>query len=794
MSGPVRKLSLDEASSLTAGAAMWASVGIPDAGIASFTMADGPMGVASGNVDERDISLLTPCPTALGASWDRELVRKVGRVVGGDAVARGVDAVLGPNLNLARSPLAGRAFEYFSEDPFLAGCLGAAWITGLQETGTGAVAKHMVCNDSETARDSVDVQVDEATLREVYLLPFELAHEADCRAFLAAYNKVNGAWCSESARVLSDIVKDEWGFDGLIMSDWFGTHSGVDAINAGLDLEMPGPARVMGQKLADAAAHGAVAEGRLQDAAERVARVAQRVTGPKAAPADPSAAEAVLEEAAAAGMVLLRNEGGILPLSPASLTKLAVIGPNAAAPCYQGGTFAKIAVAPGTPSPIEGIRARFGEACEIVFEPGVDPQPRLPAMPVRPARDIGDGCTTGMTIDYFASEDCSGAPLTSETRDTNSLVWFVGVHDQARFDRAGSVRATGRFSVTQSGAHRFYVGSTGAARLSVNGAEAVRAGGTVDARDVMGVLKRGDAEFADVVLEAGTQVEVEVTFRFVGARVHGLWFGVRSPDSAEAMLARAIDAARSADAVVLIVGETSDSSVESKDRADTKLAEAQLELIRAVTAVNPRTIAVVNVGHAFDAEWGDLCAALLVAWYPGQGFAHALASVLAGDREPGGRMPVSIAQCESDYPAFDLTPAADGSLVYAEGSRIGYRGLIADGRPARHPVGSGEGYARFAWSAARVEGESVHVTVTNTSDRAGAEVVQLYRDAPECALLGFAKVWLGAGEAAQVVIQPDPRLLRHWQPQGWQAMRGPIAVRLARSAEDGGIPLVLMRS
>ena len=226
-------LSFEQACALTAGAAMWKSVAVPEAGIPSFTMGDGPMGIASGNVDERDVSLLSPCATALGASWDVEVARKVGSVVGSDAVARGIDAVLAPNLNLARSPLAGRAFEYFSEDPLLAGVLGAAWIAGLQSTGTGAVPKHLVCNDSETGRDYVNVRVDERTLREVYLLPFELAAEAGCAGMLAAYNKVNGNWCSESAHVLTDIVKGEWGFDKLIMSDWFGTHSSDGTINAG---------------------------------------------------------------------------------------------------------------------------------------------------------------------------------------------------------------------------------------------------------------------------------------------------------------------------------------------------------------------------------------------------------------------------------------------------------------------------------------------------------------------------------------------------------------------------------
>lgn len=767
---------------------MWSTVAVPEAGIPSFSMADGPMGVASGNVDERDISLLTPCPTALGASWDLEIVEAVGRVVGDDAVARDVDAILAPTFNLARSPLAGRAFEYFSEDPLHAGIMGAAWIKGLQASGTGSIMKHGVCNDSETERDTVDVQVDERTLREVYLLPFEIGAEAGALGLLAAYNKVNGKWNTEQGHVLNDIVKGEWNFPYVIMSDWFATHSTDGTINGGLDLEMPGPARFMGPKIAAAVEAGQVEETRVRDAAARVAATARKVREHKAPPA--GNAEQVLEAAAVEGFVLLRNEDAMLPLDPKSVKRIAVIGPNAAAPCYQGGTFAKIAVAPDTPTPIEAIRARYSADCEVVFEPGVDPQPRLPTMPAAPARDLGDGCTAGMTIDYFASEDCSGEPLSSETRNTNSLVWFVGVHEQGRFDQPGSIRASGRFTPSQSGTHTLYLGSTGAARMLVDCKDVLRAGKLRETSDVMGILKSGEADSVEIELEAGREVLVTVEFHFAGARVHGLWYGIRSPDSPEAMLARAIEAARDADAVFLIVGETSDSSVESKDRQDTKLAPEQLRLIEAVCAANPRTAAVVNVGHGFDAEWGSQAAALLVAWYPGQRFAPALASVLAGDREPGGRLPVTIARDEADYVGLNLQPDADGKLEYSEGTRLGYRGLIANGTPARHPFGSGFGYARFEIADATVDGLTVSVTVRNVSERAGSEVVQVYRDAPETALVGFAKVRLQPDEERRVDIAVDPRMLRLWN-DGWQDLPRPLALRVARDAEDPGLPVTL---
>jgi beta-glucosidase len=771
-----RELSFEEQCALTAGAAMWKSVAVPEAGINSFTMADGPMGIASGNVDERDVSLLSPCPAAIGASWDVETARKVGRVIGSDAVARGVDAVLAPNINLARSPLAGRAFEYFSEDPFLTGVMGAAWINGLQSTGTGAIAKHLVCNDSETDRDRVNITVDERTLREVYMLPFEFAAAAGCAGMMAAYNKVNGDWCSESAHVLTDIVKREWDYDKLIMSDWFGTHSSDATINAGLDMEMPGPARFMGSKLSEV---DGVARDRIADAAARVAATAAQVTGPKSAPLPFAEAQAILQDAAADGFVLLKNDNDLLPLSPGTVKRIAVIGPNAAAPCYQGGTFAKIAVAPDTPTPIEAIRARYGAKTEIIFEPGVDPQPRLPVMPMP------------MTLDYFTNSDLDGAPHFTETRTTNSLVWFQGQHTQSTFDQPGAIRATGRFTASQSGTYRFFLGATGVTRLLIDGEELMCAGGPVESKDVMGVLKRGDADVAERHLEAGRQISVTVEFTYTGARCQGLWYGIRSPDSPEAMLARAVEAAQSADAVFLIVGETSDNSVESKDRKDTHLAANQIALIHAVTAANPSTAVIANVGHAFDTSWEDRAAALMLVWYPGQGFASALASVLAGDREPGGRMPVSVAMNEADYAGINTAPDANGNLAYRDGVNIGYRALIAGSTPARHALGSGMGYAIFEWCDVAPDGGGIGVTVRNVSDRAGSEVIQLYRDTPECALIGFAKVRLGPGEEQRFTIIPEPKMTRFWD-NGWQEMTGELEIRVTKSAEAPGMTVALL--
>jgi beta-glucosidase len=784
------ELTVDEMATLTAGAAMWSTAALPHAGIPALAMADGPMGVAGPRVDERDVSLLTPAPVALGASWDRALVQRVGRLVGGEAIRRNVDLMLAPNLNLARSPLAGRAFEYFSEDPLLCGVLGAAWIQGCQSVGTGAVAKHLVCNDSETARDSMNAVVDARTLREIYLQPFEMAAQAGCAGMLTAYNKVNGDWCAEAGQIVRDVAKGEWKFDGVFMSDWFGTHSTVGSLAGGLDLEMPGPARFLGAKSAAAVAEGKVDPARLRDAADRVARTARRFGADKGAPMPAAEASALLVEAAAAGFTLVRNEDAILPLDPARFPRIAVIGPNASAPCFQGGTFAKIAVRPDALLPIDALRARFGAAV-VGYEPGVDPQPKLPRMPVVPARkgdNPGDGCTRGMTLDYFDNPDCAGAPLHSETRDTNSLTWFHGVHAAGALQRPAATRASGVYTAQAGGPHRFYIGGTGALRLVVDGVEVFRRDEQLAPGDVMGRLKSGDADCVTVDLRAGQPVDVVAELRYTAARCQGLWYGVRGPDSNEAMMARAVAAARAADAVVLVVGETSDASVESKDRLDTRLPAEQLALIEQVCAANPHTVIVTNVGHAFDTRWEAQAKAVLHCWYPGEEFGRALAQVLAGDREPGGRMPVTIARTDADYPALSLQPGPDGDLCYREGTRVGYRGLAARGVDPRQPFGAGFGYTTFALEGAAVGqdgagGWTVTVTVRNTGGRAGAEVVQVYRTVPELTLVGFGKVHLAPGEAREIAIAIDRRRLQVWE-DGWTDPAGPVDLRIGRSSAD----------
>lgn len=806
----VERLSLNDKARITAGRDIAATEVIPTIALRPIKMVDGPMGVTSGRIDERDVSLLTPCGTALAATWDRDLVQHIGALIGGEARRRGVQAILGPNLNLPRSPLAGRAFETFSEDPLLTGLLGASWIAGLQSRRVAAVAKHLVGNDSETERRTMNSVIDERALREVYLLPFELAVQAGVWGIMTAYNRVNGVHCVENRMLMSEVLKSEWHWDGLVISDWFGTNDTVRDALAGLDLEMPGPARYFGEALGRAIRAGEVGQDRLDDAVERLLRLAARVgrlatedsDGQIASIADP---HTLLRTAAAAGFVLLKNANNLLPLAhgqrqAALLTgkRIAVIGPNAAVPCYQGATFARIALEPDVQPPLSAIRTRFAATHEVIYEPGVLPEYRLPPLTAMNIRAAHDGASPGLTVDFYAGESCEGEPLAREVRNSSTLIWFGEMPGIGALNRNGCVHASTILTPDMGGVHTFYVGGTGAVRLLIDGQEVAFKEQKTPAADIMGTLTRGDATTVEHTLASGIPARLDIEMRFDPARAQGIWFGCQPPIP-PGLLDRAVDVAAHADIVVLIVGETPDSGVESADRSTTKLPANQVELIERVCAVNSATIIVVNAAHAVDMPWADRVAVVLCTWFAGQEFGPALAEILSGDLEPGGRLPITIAKDEADYPAFDPTPDPDGNVVYAESTLIGYRSFEARGIAPHYCFGHGFGYADFSYEGMRIReigdgSMKVEVTVRNISKRKGKEVVQLYVEGPfsepvpasVAELKGFATLTLDADEVGWASIQLGERAFAHWSQEQhtWQVRPGIYGIRVGRSSQD----------
>ncbi|MDT0169209.1 glycoside hydrolase family 3 C-terminal domain-containing protein [Pseudarthrobacter sp. BRE9] len=790
---------------LTGGLNGWSTTASTEYGVEEMVLLDGPVGIVSKAMDERDTSLIMPSGTALAATWNPELVSEVGQLIGQQGRERGVNVVLGPNLNLPRSPLSGRAFEMFSEDPFLTGVLGAAWVQGLQSQGVGSCTKHVVANDTETERRRMNSLVDPVTLRETYLRPFETAvRSANPWMLMMAYNRVNGTHCSQHSGLIG-ILKNDWQYDGVVVSDWFGVDDTVGAATAGLDLEMPGPARYLGAHFADAVAAGVVPEPRLRDSVERVIRLAdrsgQRSGGTAPLPARLRTQEEqrdVLTRAAAASFVLLENRDGMLPLDKSRIRTLAVVGPNAVKPCFQGGTFATVRPEGELVTPLEAIREAYGPDVAVLYEPGTVPSSALPLTELGSTAPDG---TSGVLLEILAPD--ADEVVYCEVRQTSSFVWFGPVPGLGA-GIPGRARITARLRLESAARWALGAGGTGISSLSVDGKRLLEVPPPAP-DDVMGVVARAETQQITLDLPAG-EVEVVVEMAFQPGRVQAIT-AVAAPERTSDPLTDAVAVAAGVETVIVVVGDEQASSRESADRTTAALDPVCDRLVEAVAAVNRETVVVVNASRAVLLPWADKVKALLMTWFPGQEFGRALASVLTGSTAPSGRLPVSFPAQNEDIPGWGHGLDAELTLDYAASEPMGYKHFEATGRPPRYPFGFGLGYTEFALVDALaaapagvrqvnpedgVEGVSVQVTIGNTGPFTGRDVVQIYGTAPGetgFRLMGFTAVDVTAGATSAARIDVDPLGFRRWDASAsqWVVPSGDWELRVARNAADEGI-------
>ncbi|MER7544514.1 glycoside hydrolase family 3 C-terminal domain-containing protein [Spirillospora sp. NPDC127506] len=768
------ELSLEEKVHLLTGDGFWTLRPIPRIGLRGLVMSDGPSGVRGTTWDERRTSLLFPNPTALAATWDPALAERIGRLNGAQARDRGVHVQLAPTVNLHRTPLGGRHFENYSEDPLLTARIGAAFVRGVQSAGVAAAVKHFVGNDSETARMSYDARIGGEALDELYLRPFEEAVKAGAWAVMAAYNKVNGTPMTEHRELLTGVLKERWGFDGVVVSDWTAIRSTEESARAGMDVEMPGlPASPWRGRLVEAVRAGRVAEESIDDKALRVLRLAARVGALDGFPAPPPVttppdARAQVREAAARAAVLLRNENGALPLD--APRRLAVIGPNAVRFSAQGGGSAHVAPE-HVVTPVEGLRRALGGGTELVVRPGVYPHPRLAPLPLALTTDPETG-ERGVRLEFF---DAGGGLVESQHRRAADFVFLGGIPK-------GTARIVARTRVTpaEDGVHTFAIAGAGESELVVG---RTRAAVTLapEHGDPVEALLRPPEHRVEAELAAGETVPVELHRVHVpGGFATAFGIGYREPHPAEDdALAAAVAAARDADAAVVVVGTNDDVESEGFDRTSLALPGRQDELVSAVAAANPRTIAVVNAGAPVLMPWRDEVAAVLWAWLPGQEGGDAIADVLTGAAEPGGRLPTTFPASHDGV--LSPVPAGDGTLDYAEGTAIGYR-HYTPGQVA-YPFGHGLGYTTWEYESLTASGGVAEVTVRNTGSRAGREVVQCYADAGGAVrLAGFAVAEAAPGEAVTVRIALDERLPVPCTLRAARSLTGPgIGTRLGTS-------------
>jgi beta-glucosidase len=783
----LKKLTLEEKVDLIGGVDDFYIRANEKIGLPRLKMADGPIGVRNYGPSTVFGGI------GLAATWDPELAARIGATIGQDARARGVHFMLGPGVNIYRAPLNGRNFEYFGEDPFLAARIAVGYITGMQSQGVSATIKHFMGNNSEFDRHNTDSIIDERTMREIYLPVFEAAvKEAHVGAIMDSYNLTNGLHMTQNGYLNTDVLKKEWAFPGIVMSDWDATYDGVAAANGGLDLEMPSGKFMNRATLLPALKAGAVSEATIDDKVRRILRTAIQLGWLGRDQTDVSipllnvAGKQTALEAARAGMVLLKNDGGLLPLGKGKIKSVAVIGPDAY-PAQSGGGGSADAKPFTAVSYLEGIVNYLGDGAKVYYARGI---PTLDEIAHRTEfTTLAAGGKKGLKMEIFNNVNLEGPPAI--VRDEQHVHYEPAREGEAT-DTNMSIRWTGFFTPSAPGQYLAFVqgpGEMGGYRLYV------------DKKVVLDNWDQWHAFVGDapVTLTAGPhQVELDYRAKTVWGKAT-VNLGIVRPETLVTAEAKAL-AAR-ADAVIVAPGFDTESEGESGDRTF-RLPPGQDELINQIAAVNKNTIVVITSGGGVDmTAWVDRVPALLEAWYPGEEGGDALAQLLFGDFNPSGRLPISIERRWEDNATHDSYYPKDGGkkVEFSEGVFVGYRHFDKSTVKPLFPFGYGLSYTSFAYKNLTISPRSpdqqvsVAFDVTNTGARAGADVAEVFvgdRHAPVPRpvkeLKGFAKVSLSPGETKNITVKLDRRAFSYYdvKKHAWTVALGDFDLFVARSAAD----------
>ena len=781
-------MTIEEKALLTTGATMWSTNPIDRFDIPSVTVTDGPAGARgpiTPGIGTQVATLCIPCGSALGATFDVSLLEELGVALGHQTRSKGARVLLAPTVNLHRSPLFGRAFECYSEDPLLSGKLAASFIRGAQSRGVATTVKHFVGNDAEFERMTINSVIDQRTLREVYLLPFEIAvREGGSLGIMTSYNRMNGVYCAENRELLQDILRDEWGFEGFVVTDWFAGFTTDGAANAGLDLEMPAPPRGYGKFLAEAVREGRVDEEDLNRAVRTLLSTFERLGALDDQPQPPMAVDLpehrqLARRAAAGSMVLLRNEKvkdqPLLPLQTNGLKTVAVIGPNAERTRIMGGGSAEVLPHHRT-AIIDVLRERLGTKVSVRHEAGGNIDKTTPTVDPQMVRRP-DG-SPGFEVIVFDGNADNNTELTRVHRPDGRIL-LVARNDAGVPTSSYHFDATGIITVETSGQYIVSLVEVSPCRLLLDGKLVVDGASTIPPRG-QSFFGMGSVELTAIVdLVAGQPhllvLECDATNK---QWAHGAQVGLQFVEQDDPVR-RAVELAAECDIALVVVGTTDDWESEGHDRDTLELPGRQVELIRAVAAANKKTVVLVNTGAPVDMSWANEVPSIMQIWFGGQEMGHAVVDVLLGEADPGGRLPTTIPERIEHTPAYGNFPGEHGQVRYGEGVFIGYRWYEARHLPVRFPFGHGLSYTTFEIGQPDCEDTeissnqkvTIRIPVTNTGSRIGTEVVQVYvapRNSsvqrPNKELKSFAKVSLKPGESTNVTIELSPRDFAFWNP------------------------------
>ncbi|TYJ51625.1 hypothetical protein B9479_007795 [Cryptococcus floricola] len=838
----LKQLTTDEKIALLAGKDWWNTVDVPRLNIPSVKVTDGPGGARGDSFYHMTPASALPSATALASTFSLPLLHSAGQLLALEALARNATALLAPTINIARSPLGGRAFESFSEDPTLAGQLAGAYVRGLQEGsgkgeglgegGVGAVIKHFVGNDQEHERMGEDSLISPRALREIYLRPFQLAlHLSSPSAFMTAYNKLNGTHCSENEWLLEEVLRKEWGFEGLVMSDWYGTYSVSESINAGMNLEMPGPARWRAEGLVQHLLNAHKIDPRQLDKVaggvlkwvQKLARANEELVYSPASP-EKTRRESqeqdakFLRQLAGDGIVLLKNEGSILPIQPPTSTKpktIAVIGPNAKAKVLTGGGSATLRSS-WSSSPWEGLFTNSPEGIELSHAQGAFTGKFLPTLDA--SFTCPDG-SPGFQLSHFSlssSGDREEEPTFVEKWDDSNM--FLADFSPPNLSRDYITQLDAIWTPEEEGEYEFGLSVTGKGWVWVDGELVV---------DVSKPVKRGSAFFGSGSVEVKGKVKVEKGKRYAFKMIHdtrppatndantpfrnpGIRLGVAPLISPSKLISNAVALAKSSDIALLVVGLNADWESEGYDRPDLSLPLNTDKLISSVADANPNTIVVIQAGSAVSMPWVDKVNGVVHAWYLGNETGNAIADIVYGTTNPSGRLPLTFPKREIDIAAHLNAKSARTKVHYEEGIWVGYKHFNARDIEPLFPFGHGLSYTSFSYTNLRISTPppkkvkkvkadgwkvEVEVDVKNEGEREGKHTVLFFLTPPEetetglkhpeWTLQGFEKVELEAGETKTVKVVFDKYAVSHWD-ELWNTWRAELGEWTVRVGVDAG--------
>ena len=774
----LQKMTLEEKIDLLGGRREFYTLAIDRLGIPALKMSDGPMGV-------RNFGPSTAFPAGIGlaATWDTAMAHRIGAAMGQDARARGVNILLGPAVNIYRVPVNGRNFEYYGEDPFLAGETAAAFIQGVQSQGVIATVKHFALNNQEYQRGTISAEADERTMQEIYLPAFKAAvQQGKVWAVMASYNKINGTYATANELLETEILKKEWGFRGIVMSDWGAAHDGIADALAGLDLEMPSGRFMNRETLLPAVRSGQVSQSVIDDKVRRILRAAISMgfldRPPETAPQPLYSGESgqVALAGARESIVLLKNSNHTLPLDRRGIHSIAVFGPNAHPGVDVGGGSAHVVPFRDT-SVLEALAATGLRVDYVPFDPR-----DARSVAARSQFEADEGGAAGLNGEYFTNADLSGTPVRTRRDRQITFARFNDVFSQGA--PAGySIRWSGFVAPEESGDYIFLIRTGHGIRLAVDGKTVVDAWGNQNSSDFN----------ATVRLEKNHAVPFRVELHGTGGG--GIQFGWQMKPTETFPVESAL--AAKDDAAVVCVGFNPDTESEGFDRIF-DLPPGQKELIQAVARANKRTIVVINSGGAVDMTgWVENAGAVLEAWYTGQESGQAVADIIFGVTNPSGKLPASFERRWGDSSADANYPGSDGKVFYKEGIFVGYRQFDRSDVKPLFPFGYGLSYTNFTYSGMRVEKQgtnvSVHFSIRNAGSRSGAEVAEVYVQEvnpkvprPLKELKGFARITLPPGVSKGVQVNLDCSSFSYYDvaSHAWKFDPGDYRILVGSSSTD----------